>query len=194
MLSEAIPGERSGIRAGMVRLKAGADLACSKGDVDSGLVVFIGPYPVGVDVHQVKVAIKAQPSGLVRDPGLDERVTGRQDAGEGLQQVKSGGRVDVDGHPHVLLGRLELGRGREDLLAVDLEGPLKQYEITHVEADLLDDLVAGQHVGTAGPLVLDLVGAILIPLGPAIDRRVELKAEGLNGIAGVEVEQAVVVR
>ena len=98
-----------------------------------------------------------------------------------------------DWHPHFLLGRLELGRGREDLLAVDLESPLPQYEITHVEADLLHDLVAIQHVGTAGSLVLDLVGPILIPLGPAVDRRVELQAESLDGVAGVEVEQPVVV-
>ena len=44
---------------------------------------------------------------------------------------------------------------------------LLQDEITHVETNLLDDLVAGQHVGTASPLILDLVGAILIPLVPA---------------------------
>ena len=106
------------------------------------------------------------------------------------QEVKSRGRVDVHRHAHFLLGRLELGCGREDLLAVDLESPLPEDEITHVEADLLDDLVAVQHVGTAGPLVLDLVGPILIPLGPAVDRRIELQAESLDVVAGVEVEQA----
>ena len=111
------------------------------------------------------------------------------------QETKSGGSVRVHRHPHVLLGRLELGRGRENLLAVDLECPLPQsIEITHVETNLLDDLVAVLHVSTACPLVLDLVGTILISLGPAVDRRIELQAERLNVVAGVEVEEPVVVR
>ena len=75
---KATPGERSGIRAGMVRLKAGADWACRR-----AMLMAVGSFslvhtPLAVDVHQVKVAIKAQPSGLVRDPGRDERVTGSQ--------------------------------------------------------------------------------------------------------------------
>ena len=67
---------------------------------------------------------------------------------------------------------------------------LLEHEITHVETNLLDDRVAGLHVGTAGALVLDLVGTILVALGPAVDRRIELQAEGLDAVGGVETEQA----
>ena len=82
----------------------------------------------------------------------------------------------------------------DDLLAGDVELLAIEGQLAHVEADLLHDLVAQQHVGAAGPLVLDLVEPILVPLGPAVDRRLKLEAEVLDAGRGVEPEQGGVVR
>ena len=159
-------------------------------------VVFIGPYPVGVDVHQIEIAIKAHPGGLVRDPGLRSSalraVRTDDEACKKVEGQRAGSTSD--GYRTSYSACSSCVAADDDLLAVDLERASLQDELTHVEADLLDDRVAGLHVGTAGSLVLDLVGPILIPLGPAVDRRIELQAEGLDAVAGVEAEQAVVVR
>ena len=80
------------------------------------------------------------------------------------------------------------------MLAIDLEWAASQFELTHVQADLLDNRIPSQHVGTARPLVVDLIGSILVALGPSVDRRLELQAKGLDTIGGVEPEQPVMVR
>ena len=46
----------------------------SEGGGDGARVVLIGPYPVGVDVHEVEITVQVEAVGLVADPGADQAV------------------------------------------------------------------------------------------------------------------------
>src|SRR6185312_9936479 len=68
--------------------------------------------------------------------------------------------------------------GRDDeLLATDLELPPRQGELTHVEADLLEDRVVVRHVGPALALVVDLCQAISVSFSTPDERRLKLNAD-----------------
>ena len=162
----------------------------SEGGGDGFRVVFIGPYPVGVDVHEVEVTVQGEAVGLVADPVADQPVSRVEQGVQRVEQVQGHRRAPFGGQQQGVLGLLDLDGAGEDLLAADVELLAVEGQFSHVEADLLDDLVSQQHVGTAGALVLDLVGPVLVPLGPAVDRRLELQAELLDAGRGVEPEQA----
>src|SRR5438874_5016602 len=68
--------------------EGGCGSSMVEGDLDGGWVVFIGPYPVGVDIHEVEVAIEAHPGRLISHPRLDQAVAVGQDRLQGVQQVE----------------------------------------------------------------------------------------------------------